>query len=161
MEILSEEFNNEIEAFLIKAEESIGLDKNQDQQAPACLSYSLDKIKKLSITELGECSYDIAQYSMHITRKINRIKAWIRWCKSKLDEAASIELPNIDQRFGFNERVLIAKNNPKVCKKINKFTRELQMELDMIESIPHAIRFISDAIKDVKFSRISEDKYGS
>lgn len=162
MELLDDAFIKEVEDFMKSVEEkSAGLKHANEVEAPKCLNASLDELRKMSFIQLSECSYQLAQYNMFINRKINQKKAWLKWLRSRLDQAASIEIPNISGNYGFNERVMMAKNNPKICRKISDFTRKTQVELDMIESIPQCIRFISDAMRDIKLSRISEERRGS
>lgn len=162
MELLDDNFVKEIEDFMKAVEErSAGLKEPQTVEAPECLTAPLEALRRMSFVQLGECSYELAQYNMYINRQINQKRAWIKWLRSRHDQAAAIEIPNISGNYGFNERVMIAKNNPTICRKIANFQRKIQLELDMIESIPQCVRFIADSIKDIKLSRISEEKHGA
>lgn len=149
---------NDLEESIQSIENSCGLDFIREIKPPDYLKLSIDQIKKKNIEELTEISYVINMYSFHVQSVINKNRAIERWAKSKLDQVAAFYLPNIDQSHGFNERVLIAKNNSKAALKLNELIRQVSIRLDVLYNVPEQIRVIADSIKEFKFLAIRKDK---
>lgn len=148
----------EIEEALSKYENEIGLSPNYKVEEPKCLSLSLEEIRKKTPEQLSEFIYEINKYSIYIQRILNNNKAWERWCKSKLDELTAHYIPEVNGQYGFNERILMARHNPTICKKLNQFMREIGMKIDRLYTIPNDLKVMSDSIKDLKFSMIRREK---
>lgn len=139
-------------------EEQVGLPKLEQTAAPAYLSMPLDDLRKKTPEELSEATIEIARYSLFIERSINRQKAWERWAKLKSDEYTAHYLGDVPDRYGFNERVLIARNNPEPCKILNKFIREIEMKLSRLYNVPKHISIIADAINNLKYIALKREK---
>lgn len=150
---ISDEVIAEIDKALDSYEkQKAGLPDLGNSTAPKWLSMNIHDLSKKTPDELGEAVYELAQYSMYIQRLINKNKAFERWASSKLDEVTSAMIPQYDNAYGFNERMLMAKNQHPACKKLNSFLRKVQMENDRLWGIPSQIKIISEAIRDIKFA---------
>ena len=149
----------EIESALNKFEkEKAGLPPLSDSEAPKWMNMSVSEIKKKTPDQLNEAQYELLQYAIYIQRLINRNKSWERWAKSKLDEITSLMIPKVGEGYGFNERMLMAKNSPDPCKKLNAFLRKIQMENDRLWGIPDYIKLMSNTIKDIKISNMHYER---
>jgi hypothetical protein len=155
---LDEQYIKEIEDILDNYESKLGLPAQQKMNAPAYLTMSLAELRKKSPDELAEAVFEINQYSLFIQREINKNRAWLAWSKSKLNELAAGYLPEVGGHYGFNERELIAKNSPPMCKRLNAFTRKINMELERMYGVPDQIRAMADSINDMKYAAIRREK---
>jgi hypothetical protein len=155
---LDDDYRSEIDKVLDEFEKQAGLPEFKKIECPAYLTMALEDLRKKSPDQLSEAVFEIAQYSLYIQRLINRNKAWQRWALSRIDEIAASELPNIGTNYGFNERVLIAKNSPELCKRINAFLRKTEMQLNRLYGVPDNIKFMADCIRDMKFAAIRKEK---
>src|SRR6476661_7122701 len=122
----------EIEEGLELYEEQMGIPKRQVVAPPQCLSMSLEDLRKKTPEDLVEYSLELMRYAGSIDRLIGQNNAWKRWILSKLDEYTSDNIPNISGSYGFNERILMARNGPDICKKLNSFLREIEMRLSRL-----------------------------
>jgi hypothetical protein len=148
----------EIDAFLTSFEKTMGLTPKQNVQAPKALSMHLDDIRKRSPDELTQLTYEISQYSLYLRQVINRKKALEKWAKAKLDELAAHYVKDVAPHHGFGERILVAKHNPAICKKLNQFIRKVTLELDTLYAIPDQMQVLSDSIKEMKFIAFRKEK---
>lgn len=146
-------FTKEIDEALIKFEASLGLPPPDSQNIPKdCLFMPLDELRKKNIVELAEFSYLITQHSLNIQRLINKYKSWERWTKAKLDEVTASYIPEVGEGYGFNERILMARHTPELCKKLNSFLRKVQMHLDRLYGIPDHIKMMAENIRDLRYA---------
>lgn len=97
-------------------------------------------------------------YILFLQQEINQHKAWERWAVSKLDEVASHFIEKISTSYGFNERVLIAKNNPEICKRLNSIIRHHRMKYDSLYGLCDSLNKILDIIRDYKYLNGKKDK---
>jgi hypothetical protein len=149
----------QIDELMEKYETSVvGLPLVGKMEAPKYLSMSLEDLKKRTADELSEAYFSLNQYALYVQRLINKSKSWERWIFLKKDEIAAHYIPELPTYLGFNERELIAKNNPQICKKLNSFLRQVRLELDRLYDIPQNIRFMAEAIKDMKFLALRREK---
>jgi hypothetical protein len=155
---INEEVRVEIEKALVEFEKQAGLPGLQPMEAPACLSMSLQELRKLSPEQLAEASFEIGQYAWYIQRLINKNKSWERWAKSRLGEIAASLLPQIGGHYGFNEREQISKNTHPLCRELNAFMRKIGMEIDRLYNVPNDIRVIGESIRDLRFSAMRREK---
>lgn len=153
-----EKFIEETNEALDQFESKHGMVPLNPMEGPVCLKLPLEDLRRKSPQELSEYIYQINQYSMYIQRVINKNKCWERWVKSRLDEIAAGYLPDIAGNFGFNERILMARHNPSICKELNEFLRKLTMRLDRLYGIPEQLRIMAESIKDIKFSNMRKEK---
>lgn len=151
-----EEINNFLDSF----EQQHGFAPLKNAEKPKCLFASIEDLRKKTPDELLEYTYQINEYSFYIQRIINKNKALQRWAKVKLDEMTAHYLPDVGNNYGFNERVIIARNSPDICKKLNVFLCKIEMELDRLYSCPDNIRVMSDTIKEFKFAALKREKNG-
>jgi hypothetical protein len=152
---------DEIEKALDKFEEEAGLPKLQKVEAPAYLTMNLADLRKKTPEELSEAVFVINQYSLYITRLINKNRAWEKWGRSRIDEISAMFLEQTDPSYGPYARLHVAKNKPDLCKKLNAFIRKVSMEAERLADIPNQLRFMADSIRDMKFSAIRKEKnYG-
>jgi hypothetical protein len=135
-----------------------GLPKLISEEAPIYLYMSLEDLRKKTPDELSEICLMLNRYSLNLQRVMNRLRAWERWCVSSLDSMEARYIPDVPDRYGFNERPKIARHNPEPCKKINEFLRKTQMQLLRLDGVPNQIRIIADSIKDLKFAAIRREK---
>lgn len=157
--IIDNEHRKEVEEALVEFEkQTLGLPQIDKMEAPKVLSMSMEELRRKTPEELTECYIELIQYSLFIQRSINRHKCWERWGLSKLDEVAAYYLPDISPTFGFNERMLMAKNNPALCKELNSFIRNIRMRVDRLYDVPSQINKFADSIKDMKFANMRREK---
>ncbi len=150
-----EDINNGLDEY---DNQMAGLPKWSKIDAPSYLTMDLDQLRKKSPDELSEALIQLGQYALNVQRLINRNRSWERWGKAKLDQLTAHYLPEVGSNFGFNERILLARNNPEYCKRINAFLVKVQMRLDDLDQLPYHIKLISDSIKDLKFLAIRREK---
>lgn len=156
-----EKHREEIEKALEAFEAQLGLPKPQEMSAPRYLTMSVVELRAKSPEELSEAVFEINQYSLYIQRIINRNRGWERWAKSKLNEVAASYLPKVSGHYGFNERELICKNTPSLCKHLNAFLRKVGMELDRLYDLPNQLKNMADTIRELKFIALRREKnYG-
>lgn len=130
----------------------------QKVECPTCLSLSTDDLKRRSPEDLIDFSFQINMYLLYLQRLINRTKSLERWGKAKLDEIAAGEIPSIGNEYGFNERMLMAKNQSSICKRLNAFITQRSMELDRLHYVPEQIKIISETIRDMRFVAMKKEK---
>lgn len=147
-----------IEELLEEYQKQIRMPQMAKIEPPDCITISLDDLRKKTMEELDEYVFALAQYSFYIQRVINKQNAWRKYLYMKLDEAASDYLPEIDSRHWGQEKMLIAKNRPEICKKLQAFLRQISMELELLNDVPNQIKFISDSIRDIRFSILRREK---
>lgn len=140
-------------------ENKLGLDFYRQGKCPDCLKMPIDELKRRTPEELMEFYLDIQNYTLYLQSIINRNKAVQRWGNMKLDELAAGFIPEISGSFGFNERILMARHNPEICKRLNRLLSKINMELDRLYGIPDQIRIIAECIKDIKFLALKREKY--
>lgn len=131
--------------------ESVGMEKIAIIPLPEYATMNVSRFRKMSPEELAEASFALSQYTLNLQRIINSHHSWITWAKSKLDEVSAIELEKIDGPYGWNERMLIARTKPAICKEINKFMREIQMKLDRLQYLPKELGRMSEIITNMSF----------
>jgi len=159
IEILSPEHIDKIDSILDKFEtEKVGLPKLSKIEAPEYLYMDLKTLNSKNVEQLNNAMFTLNQYGLYLKRVINKNKAWRRWCLSKINEIASHNIPKLDKNLGYNERELIAKHEPEICKRIHKYLREINMELDRLEDLPTFIKSLSDSIREIKFYKIQKEK---
>lgn len=158
-----EKYLQEIEDGLKEYEtQNAGLPINKEQQAPKCLFMPIEELRKMNPDELADASFVISQYAMYIQRMLNQSRSWEKWLKMKIDEVASDYITQVDKSYGSYERMQIAKHSPALCKKLNSVLRTVIARTERLYSIPENIRFISESIKDIKFSQLRKIKeYGT
>lgn len=148
--------------FIEEYTKSSGLDFAKEVKAPECLYFTVEQIKKLDTEQLTEYSYMVNLYSLHVQSVINKNRALERWLKTKIDDFAAEYLPEVDPRHGFNERVLIARTKPEICKRLNDILRTTSAKLDILHDIPNHIKIMADCIKEFKFLAFKKEKeYGT
>jgi len=154
---INKEYIDKINKNLDQYEHEICMLPQVQPETPKALNYTLEEIKKKDTETLAELGYDLAKYGFFIQQKINRQKAWQKWCYSKLNEVAAVEIEKLDTRLGYNERELIAKNKPEICKTLNAYIRKISMNIEVLHNTPIHIKNISDAIRDIRFTRGKHD----
>lgn len=118
-------------------------------------------LRKVGPHILAEFAFEITQYSLYIQRCVNREHSWLTWAKSKLDEYSANELANTDPQYGWNGRLLIAKNKPELCRVINTFISGVQMKIDRLQYIPKELDRMSEIIMRISFlAQKKESSYG-
>lgn len=148
-----DKLNEELELY----EKNLGLEKWQNTTAPIYLNISIEDLRKKPNEELSEAVYLLAQYSLNIQRAINRNKAWQRWGYSKIDQLACENFDKIGNS-GWQERMLIAKNGGESSKKMQAFLLKISMRIDRLHGIVDHIKLIMDSIRDIKFSKMRQEK---
>lgn len=149
----------EIDDVLDKYEqEKAGLPPLTKMQGPEYLNIPLEQLRKKTLQELSEATVLLSQYRLYLQRRINRNKAWEKWIINKLDELTAYHLQQISSDYGFNERPIIARNSPEICKKLNSYLREIRMEMERLYDTPQNIGFLIEAIRDMKFMAMRRDK---
>jgi len=139
-------------------EEQLGLPVLKDHQKPKYLYMSIEELRKVPHQELAEASFELNRYSFYIERVIGKNKAWEKWAKAKLDELMVENLEKVPNRYGYNERPMIAKHGSDACKKLNSFIRELEMKLARLYNVPKHVNIISDSINNIRYSMMHRDK---
>lgn len=138
--------------------EHIGLPERQQYNAPEVLYMNIADLRKKTPEYLAESSLELARYTLEVERKINKEKAWERWAKLKSDEYTAKFLEDVPQGYGWNERILIARNKPDVCKRLNGFIREIEMKLSRLYNVPKHIEVISKCIDNLRFIALKREK---
>jgi hypothetical protein len=152
-------FVAEVESLMDKFEqEMIGLSKWGRKDVPPYLDMPIEQLRKKTSDELGEAVYLLNQYSLNIQRLINRNKAWERCLNSQLNELEARYLSDVPQGYGFNERPKIARYNPEICQRLNKFLRKVQVQADMLYDIPRQVKAVADSIRDMRFIALNRER---
>lgn len=149
---------DEINSILEKFEEDCGLPKWKQIQTPIWLEMNLEDIRRKTPEELSEAILEINRYALSIDRMINKLYAWKKWAISKLNDYAAQNLDKVSPTAGWGGQMLLARTAPEECKKINSFLRGLDMKIERLHKTPEGIRLIGDAIRDIKFSKIRQEK---
>lgn len=155
---IDQKVREEIEEALVEFEKQCGMPPLTKVEAPAYITMNLEDLRRKTPEELAEAQFLLAQYGLYVQRELNRQKAWERWGKAKSDELAAHFIPNIGQGFGYNERELMARNNHELCKTLNAFLRKVRMQIDIMYDVPNHIKFISDSIREIRFSALKREK---
>lgn len=149
----------EIDNFLDKYEnEHIGLPNRKQSKAPKYLEASIEDLRKKTPEELAEAALELSLYALEVDRKISLERARERWAKIKLDELTAHFLKDIPSRYGWNERTLIARNDPEPCKALNMILKEIEMKLARLYNIPKHIEIISKCIDNLRFIALKREK---
>jgi|GEM_PF-6244258 len=152
----------EIDKIITDYEEQNKISFNLTQPSDDELKYlnlSLEEIGHMSLETISGAIYILNRYALYIQRIINSNRAYDRWATAKIDETAASYIPEIQgMNVGWSERMLICKNTPPLCKKLNKFLRIIRMKNDRIQDLPSAIHRIADSFRDIKYSKIARQK---
>lgn len=152
-------FVKDIDESLDKFEQDLcGLPKWSNMNPPQYLYMNISDLSKKSPDELSEAIFALNQYGMNIQRLINRLRAWERWCLSRLDQLEAHYILEVAPCFGFNERPKLARFNPEPCKKIHEFLRKIRMQIDRTWDLPAQIKIMSDSVKDLKFTALRREQ---
>jgi hypothetical protein len=151
----------EIEQSLEEFEKQVaGLPEWKETNAPNYLSMPLEQLRKKTPEELSEAAYELNVYALNIQRLLNRLHAWNKWGKSKLDEIATEYIDKVSTSYGWQERLMMIKNHPKECKQLNRFIRGVEMKIQRLYGLPDHIRFITESIRDIRFTNMRREKDG-
>jgi hypothetical protein len=152
-------FIEEIDNLLDKYEQEMaGLGKWGRRDVPVYLDMPPEQVRKKTADELVEAVFLLNQYATNIQRLINRKRAWERCIKARLDELEARYIPDIPPQYGYNERPKLARHNPELCQRLNKFLRKVQMEADVLYGIPDHIHKVADSLRDMKFIALKREK---
>jgi hypothetical protein len=125
------------------------------------LNMSLDDLSKLTLENITNAIYILNRYALYVQRILNKNKAYERWALAKIEESASLHIEELkDMNLGWNERMLIAKNKPPMCQKLNKFLRIIRIKNDRMYDVPQSIYRIADSLRDIKFAKMQKEKHG-
>ncbi len=153
------EITKEIDDALDQFEQDLaGLPKWQKTEIPNYFYMDVTDLAKKTPEELSEAVFRLNQHALNVQRLINKLKAWDRWCVSKLDELEAKYIMDIPTTYGYNERPKLARNTPENCKKINRYLRKTRMEMDRIWGMPEAMRYMAQNINDLKFAALRREK---
>jgi hypothetical protein len=155
---IDEEARSEIELSLVEYEKQIGLPTNKKVNQPEALMLNIADLKKKDPEELLEIEYEILRYSTYLQRVINDHYKWERWGVGMLDQLTSNYLPEVDGSYGWSEKLLIARNQPQLCKQLNDFIRDNRMKLDTLRDIPKKIDGMAAIIRDIRFLAMKREK---
>lgn len=125
---------------------------------PSILDMHIDEIRKKTPQELAEASFEIRRYVLNIKRLQNRLSAWKQWGNAKLEEIAASNLINISPEYGWNGRMLLARNSGENCKLMNQFIRKISMELESLNHIPENIEMIAKSVESMRFVNYKKEQ---
>lgn len=148
---------DEINKALDEYEKQINLPVYQAIEAPEYLNMKIAELRKKTPQELTEACYLLGQYSLFLTRTINRLLVWRRWGTGKLDELTALNFDKIGNN-GWQERMIVARHSSEPCRQINNFLLQVNSRLDRLQDIPNLIRHVSDTIRDIKFVALRVEK---
>ena len=155
---INNKFNEEKQKITEALEEyesqKAGLPSLGHMDAPEYISMNINILKKKSAYQLCEAAFELRQYALYLQRMLNKEKAWKSWAESKLDEITADELLHIAGHYGWNERMLLAKTQNPICKKLNSFLREVSLHINRLLFIPNEIHKLADTINDLKFAAL-------
>lgn len=118
------------------------------------LSIDYDKLSNLSSEETREFSFLLAQYALHIQRKLNRCKSVARWSEKKLNDIIGNEINNYGTQYTkYEEKKLAIIAGNSAASVWNTINIKWLMKADELDGICHRLNSMSYAIKEVRGSR--------
>ncbi len=152
----------EIEAKVKQYEKDTLAFVDPDNIASHYMSLKVDEIARKSVEEIVVIYSSIKQYSIFLQREINKERAWLRWFESKADEYAAKFVAELQEnhgnKYGWNERGLIARNQPELMQTINNHMRIIRMKIDRLYGMPDLLQKYADSINDMKFAKIHKER---
>jgi hypothetical protein len=138
-------------------EDSIGLSRlkilKNEHAINEYLSYTRDEIQKLSSDRCAEIAYEIAAYSFHLQRSINRQISRVGFCEAEIRRELAIIIKEFSHIYSYEERKYTAIASNSYTTKLQQIKDLAQSRIDRLGSIQYNLKMLCDSLKTLSYSK--------
>ena len=148
---------DELESGLDKYEEKIGL--VVQPRISQYLNVTNEQMKKMSVEELDEAAFDLANYGIYFQKEYNKHVSRVNWAEANIRAIVAKELGNV-KAYSPEERKAAVVNYNEHAAKLESVRIREQACVDRLNFINRRIDVLADRFSHLKESKQRRNKYG-
>lgn len=147
----------ELESELEQYEEKIGL--TIQPRISKYLNVTHEEMQKMSVEELEEAAFDVANYGIYLQKEMNKHTSRIGWATSNMNPIIARECNNV-KGYSYEERKLAIIHNNEHTIKLEGIRVKSQLCYDRLNFMNRRIDFLSEKFSKLHDSKQRRNKYG-
>jgi hypothetical protein len=147
----------ELESKLDEYDEKIGL--TIQPRISQYLNIDQEQMKKMSVEELEEAAFDLANYGIYLQKEMNKHVSRVSWANSNINAIIARECNNV-KGYSFEERKLSIIHNNEHALKLEEIRIREQACLDRMNFMNRRIDVLAERFSKLQESKQRRNKYG-
>lgn len=147
----------ELEAELDQYEEKIGL--VIQPRISTYLNITQEQMKAMSVEELEEAAFDLANYGIFLQKEMNKHTSRINWATSNMNPIIARECNNV-KAYSFEERKLSIIHNNEHTVKLEGIRVKSQLCYDRLNFMNRRVDVLAERFSKLHESKQRRNKYG-
>jgi hypothetical protein len=120
------------------------------------LSYGREDLQKLSSDRCAEMAYEIAAYSVHLQRAINRQISRIGFCEAEIKRELAITMRDFASIYNYEERKFTAIADNSYATKLQIIKELAQSRVDRLNNLGYCLKTLCETLKSLSYSKRSD-----
>lgn len=154
---LKEQLAN-LDQILDEYEKSHGFTIRNENNIEKYLNLSIDELRKMTNSEIGEAAYSLSRYSVYIQKQHNIETVRMNWAEHRIKKIISKELIQYKNVYSYEERKQLAIANNDVAVKLDDIRNYAKARSDRIAFISSKINEMAKYLIELQKARRSYEQ---